>query len=62
LEKLGAMAYKLEFPPSLAGVNDVFHVSHLKKCLNAPTDVIVNDVAPLEVDLSYLEHLVKVLG
>jgi hypothetical protein len=56
------MAYKLEFPPSLAGVNDVFHVSHLKKCLNAPTDVIVNDVAPLEVDLSYLEHLVKVLG
>jgi hypothetical protein len=25
-------------------------------------DVIVNDVTPLEVDLSYLEHLVKLLG
>jgi hypothetical protein len=62
LEKLGAMAYKLEWPPSLAGVHDVFHVSQLKKCLKAATDVIVNDVAPLEADLSYPEHPVKLLG
>jgi hypothetical protein len=27
LEKLGAVAYKLELPPSLVGVHDVFHVS-----------------------------------
>jgi hypothetical protein len=25
-------------------------------------DVVVNDVTPLDADLSYLEHLVKVLG
>jgi hypothetical protein len=61
LEKLGAMAYKLE-PPSLAGVHDVLHVSQLKKCLKAHTDVVVNDVAPLEADLSYPEHLMKLLG
>jgi hypothetical protein len=27
LEKCGTMAYKLELPPSLAGVHDIFHVS-----------------------------------
>jgi hypothetical protein len=40
----------------------VFHVSQLKKCLNAPTDVVVNDVAPLEINLSNPEHPVKLLG
>jgi hypothetical protein len=62
LEKLGVVAYMLELPPSLAGVHDVFHVSQLKKCLKAPTDVVVNDVAPLEANLSYPEHPVKLLG
>jgi hypothetical protein len=62
LEKLGAMAYKLELPPSLAGVHDVFHISWLKKCLKAPTNVVVNDVTRLEADLSYPEHPVKLLG
>jgi hypothetical protein len=27
LEKCGTVAYKLELPPSLAGVHDIFHVS-----------------------------------
>jgi hypothetical protein len=27
LEKCGNVAYKLELPPSLAGVHDIFHVS-----------------------------------
>jgi hypothetical protein len=62
LEKLGVVAYKLELLPSLVGVHDVFHVSQLKKCLNAPTDVVVNDVAPLEINLSNPEHPVKLLG
>jgi hypothetical protein len=62
LEKLGAMAYKFELLPYLADVHDVFHVSQLKKCLKAPTNVIVNHVTSLEADLSYLEHLVKLLG
>jgi hypothetical protein len=37
LEKCGTMAYKLDLPPFLAGVHDIFHVSILKKCLKAPT-------------------------
>jgi hypothetical protein len=52
LEKHGTMAYKLDSPPSLAGVHDIFHVSQLKKYLKAPVDLVLPDVTPLEVDLT----------
>jgi hypothetical protein len=61
LKKCGSMAYKLDLPPSLAGVHDIFHVSQLKKCLKAPVDVMLPEVTPLEADLSYPEHPIKVL-
>jgi hypothetical protein len=60
--KLGNVAYRLVLPPSLAGVHKVFHVSQLMKYLKPLTDVIVDDVAPLDANLSYLEHQVKLLG
>jgi hypothetical protein len=61
LEKCGKVASKSELPPSLAGVHDIFHVSQLKKCLKAPVDVVLPDVAPLEIDLTYPEHPIKIL-
>jgi hypothetical protein len=61
LKKCGTVAYKLDLPPSLAGVHDIFHMSQLKKCLKAPVDIMLLEVTPLEADLSYPEHPIKVL-
>jgi hypothetical protein len=61
LKKSGNVACNLELPSSLAGVHDIFHVSELKKCLRAPVDVVLLEVPPLEVDLTYLEHPIKIL-
>nr|GEW49415.1 putative reverse transcriptase domain, ribonuclease H-like domain, retroviral aspartyl protease [Tanacetum cinerariifolium] len=37
IEKVGPMAYQLDFPEELNGVHDTFHASNLKKCLADPT-------------------------
>jgi hypothetical protein len=61
LEKCGPAAYKLELPPSSVGVHDIFHVSQLKKCLKAPVDIVLPEVGPLKVDLTYPKHPISTL-
>jgi hypothetical protein len=61
LKKCGTVAYKMDLPPSLTRVHDIFHVSQLKKCLKAPIDVVLPEVTPLEANLSYPEHPINVL-
>jgi hypothetical protein len=61
IEKCWTVAYKLDLPPSLHGVHVIFYVSQLKKCLKAPVDIVLPEVAPLEADLSYPEYPIKVL-
>jgi hypothetical protein len=61
LARLGNVAYHLEQMQPLVALHNVFHVSQLKKCLRPLVDVVVDDVSPLDVDLSYPEHLVKIL-
>jgi hypothetical protein len=61
VSKSGSVAYKLKLPPLLAGVHNIFHVSQIKKCLKEPMDVVLPKVAPLEADLTYPEHPVKIL-
>jgi hypothetical protein len=61
LKMCGTMAYKLDLPPSLVGVHGTFHVSQLKKWLKAHVDIVLLEVTPLKVDLSYPEHPIKVL-
>jgi hypothetical protein len=61
LNKCGTVAYKLNLPPSLAAVHDIFHVLKLKKCLKEPVDVVLPEVTLPEADLSYPDHPIKVL-
>ncbi|WVZ75967.1 hypothetical protein U9M48_023979 [Paspalum notatum var. saurae] len=53
-EQCGPVAYRIELPPHLAAVHDVFHISQLKKCLRVPEEVI-------EPDLTYEENPIKIL-
>ncbi|WVZ89088.1 LOW QUALITY PROTEIN: hypothetical protein U9M48_035542 [Paspalum notatum var. saurae] len=61
LEKKGEVAYRLELPPSLSGVHDVFHVSQLKKCLRVPKEQAPLEGLEVQEDLTYTEHPVKIL-
>ena len=48
LERIGAVAYRLELPPSMSGVHEVFYVSMLWKYTPDPTHVA--DWGQIEVD------------
>jgi hypothetical protein len=61
LKKCGTVFNKFDLPPSLARVHDIFHVSQLKKCLEAPVGVMLLELTRLEADLSYPERPIKVL-
>jgi hypothetical protein len=62
IDKYGPTSYQVELLSKLSGVHNVFHVSQLKGCLKPPTDVVVEDTIPLELDLTYKTHPIKVLN
>jgi hypothetical protein len=61
IDKYGPTSYQVELPSKLLGVHNVFHVSQLKRCLKPLTDVVVEDTIPLEPDLTYKTHPIKIL-
>ena len=40
IEKIGKMAYRVDLPERLAGIHNIFHVSHLRKCLHESAEVV----------------------
>jgi len=42
-ERIGAVAYRVGFPPHLSNLHDVFHVSQLRKYVADPSHVVPRD-------------------
>ncbi|GJT88312.1 putative reverse transcriptase domain-containing protein [Tanacetum coccineum] len=61
IEKIGPVAYQLDFPEELNGVHDTFHVSNLKKCLADPTLQVPLDEIQVDAKLNFVEEPVEIL-
>jgi hypothetical protein len=60
VDRRGEVAYKLELPPQLSDVHDVFHMSQLKKCLRVPEEQLPMEELNVGSDLTYSEGPVKI--
>jgi hypothetical protein len=58
IEKSGLVAYKIQLPPEMSAIFNVFHVSQLKKCLRIPEERVETRYIKLKSDLAYEEKLV----
>ncbi|GJW98095.1 putative reverse transcriptase domain-containing protein [Tanacetum coccineum] len=61
IEKVGHVAYRLDFHEELNGVHDTFHVSNLKKCLADPTLKVPLNEIRVDAELNFVEEPVEIL-
>ena len=52
VERVGVLAYRLDFPLSMSGIHNVFHVSMLRKCLRDPEDQVPLSEVEIQEDMS----------
>ncbi|XP_027109339.1 uncharacterized protein LOC113759971 [Coffea eugenioides] len=61
LQRVGNVAYKLELPPNLSWIHNVFHVSMLKKYHPDPSHVLQPENVEIDEALTYKEKPIKLL-
>jgi hypothetical protein len=61
IERIGPVAYRLQLPPELSNVHNVFHVSNLKKCLLEEDVVIPLEEIRLNDKLQFVEQPVEIV-
>ncbi|CAN6698193.1 unnamed protein product [Malus baccata var. baccata] len=60
-ERVGEVAYRLELPPELSKVHNVFHVSMLRHYVSDPSHGIPPQPVEINPDLTYDEELMTIL-
>ena len=53
LERIGPVAYRLELPPELNRIHNIFHVSMLKKYIPDPSHILETPPIELEEGLTF---------
>ncbi|GKB11345.1 putative reverse transcriptase domain-containing protein [Tanacetum coccineum] len=61
LEKVGAVAYKLELPQELSRVHNTFHVSNLKKCYADEPLAVLLDGLHIDDKFYFVEEPVEIM-
>ena len=61
IEQKGNVTYKLQLPPEMGAIFNVFHVSQLKRCLRIPYEAIAPTNIKLQLDLTYQKKPIRVL-
>ena len=62
IEKVGPVAYRLNLPPELEKIHNVFHVSMLRRYRSDPSHVVSLEAIELRPDLTYEEEPVYILA
>ena len=61
IEQCGPVAYRLQLPPEMSAIFNVFHVSQLKKCLRVPEEAIEPTSVKIKSDLMCEEKPIQVI-
>ncbi|XP_050227663.1 uncharacterized protein LOC126677201 [Mercurialis annua] len=61
IDRIGAVAYKLDLPPDMSQVHPVFHISMLRKYIADPSHVIQPQTVEVNEELSYEEQPVEIV-
>ena len=61
VERIRKVAYRMEFPPDLDRIHDVFHVSMLRRYIPDPSHVLTKQPVEIQENLTYEEEPVQIL-
>ena len=61
IARVGPVAYKLDLPPELSKVHNVFHVSMLRKYIPDPSHVFRDQPVELKDNLTYKEQPMQIV-
>lgn len=64
IEQIGTLAYQVNLPEKMVGVHNVFHISHLRKCVHE-SNVIINpnelEDFDVELELTVLRSPIRIV-